>query len=280
MGTAMLNLLDESLEEFLRSVVPLPKREVDISFDAPDKDWSARVSRPTINMYLWDVRRNISDREFGMETVHDENGRPHRRFPLPRVDCRYLVTAWTSDIRDEHSLLGATMAALLLHTEIETQYLQGSYRDIVPIPSIEIAAGDGRDNSDFWSALGGQLKPGLDVKVTATVDSSIMLPTGPPVHRYAIITSAGETMSSERNFVSGQTKEEPGTLISTEHGVAEVDEDGKFFVQAEVGDKVKVNGTVRGEVPPSGPVELKAAPAKTPPAKTPPARRGKRPSSS
>ena len=67
----MLNLLDESLEEFLRAVVPLPKREVDISFDAPDKDWSARVSRPTINVYLWDVRRNVSERELGLETVHD-----------------------------------------------------------------------------------------------------------------------------------------------------------------------------------------------------------------
>src|SRR3954464_4527352 len=127
----MLNLLDESLEEFLRTVVPLPKREIDISFDAPDKDWSARVSRPTINMYLWDVRRNVSEREMGMETVHDANGRPHRRSPLPRVDCRYLVTAWTADIRDEHSLLGAVLAALLQREEIGAEYLRGAYRDVV-----------------------------------------------------------------------------------------------------------------------------------------------------
>jgi Pvc16 N-terminal domain len=262
MGTAMLNLLDESLEDFLRAVVPLPKREIDISFDAPDKDWSARVSRPTINMYLWDVRRNIADRQFGMEMVHDENGRPHRRLPLPRVDCRYLVTAWTSDTRDEHSLLGATMAALLVHNEIDAQYLAGPYRNVLPIPAIEVAAGDGRDNSDFWSALGGQLKPGLDVKVTATVDSSILLPVGPPVLRYSIITSAEGGVSSERTFVAGQTTEEPGTVISTEHGAVEVDEDGRFAVQAEVGDKVMVNGTVRGEVGETGSVELKAQPPK------------------
>jgi hypothetical protein len=264
----MLNLLDESLEEFLRAVVPLPKREIDISFDTPDKDWSARVSRPTINMYLWDVRRNISDREFGMELVHDETGTPHRRFPLPRVDCRYLLTAWTSDMRDEHSLLGATMSALLLHDEIDTQYLAGPYRNVLPVPSIEMASGDGSDNSDFWSALGGQLKPGLDVKVTATVDSSIMLPVGPPVLRYSIKTTAGGEASSERMFIAGQTTEAPGTIVSTEHGVAEVDEDGKFHVQAEVGDKIKVNGTARGQVGESGPVELKAQTS----------RRGKKPS--
>jgi uncharacterized protein DUF4255 len=255
----MLNLLDESLEEFLRAVVPLPKREIDISFEAPDKDWSARVSRPTINMYLWDVRRNVSERELGMEMVHDENGRPHRRTPLPRVDCRYLVTAWTSDIRDEHSLLGATLAALLQHDELEAEYLQGPYRNVSPVPSIEIAAGDGRENSDFWSALGGQLKPGLDVTVTATVDSSLLVAAGPPVLRYAIITTAGDAAPQERLFVGGQDQE-PGVLISTPHGAVEVGEDGKFLVPAEVGDKVSVDGAERGEIGATGPVELKAPP--------------------
>src|SRR5438093_1211477 len=110
MEAAMLNLLDESLEEFLRATVPLPKREIDVSFAAPDKDWSSRISRPTINLYLWDVRRNVSERDHGIETVPDRNGRPARRQPLPRVDCRYLITAWTSDIGDEHALLGATLA--------------------------------------------------------------------------------------------------------------------------------------------------------------------------
>ena len=55
----MFHLLDESLEDFLRTTVPLPAREIDVSFDAPDKDWAAKVSRPTINLYLWDVRRNV-----------------------------------------------------------------------------------------------------------------------------------------------------------------------------------------------------------------------------
>jgi hypothetical protein len=256
----MLNLLDESLEEFLRAVVPLPKREIDISFDAPDKDWSARVSRPTVNMYLWDVRRNVSDRSYGMETVHDDDGRPHRRPPLPRVDCRYLVTAWTSDIRDEHSLLGATLSALLLHTEVEAKYLQGVYAKVAPVPTIEIASSDGQDNSDFWSALGGQLKPGLDVTVTATVDSALLRQAGPPVLRYSIIAKAGDGEPEERLFVGGQSDLQPGTLIATPHGAVEVDEDGKFLLPAEVGDKVTVDGVPRGVIGATGPVELKAPP--------------------
>src|SRR5215470_12339843 len=127
----MLHLLDESLEAFLRATVPLPRREVDVSFEAPDRDWAAKVSRPTINLYLWDVRRNLSDRDFGVVTVHDENGKPHRRAPLPRVDCRYLVTAWTTDIRDEHSLLGATLAALLVAAgpPVERYLVKSGYAD-------------------------------------------------------------------------------------------------------------------------------------------------------
>jgi hypothetical protein len=259
----MLNLLDESLEEFLRATVPLPKREIDVSFAAPDKDWSARVSRPTINCYLWDVRRNVIDREMGLETIRDANGRPQRRAPLPRVDCRYLVTAWTTDIGDEHALLGAALSALLLHTEIEPQYLHAAYREVVPIPSIEVGAGDGRDNSDFWSALGGQLKPGLDVTVTATIDSSLLVPVGPPVERFTIIAKPGEADAEQRLFVGGRLEDAEGALVSTPHGAAEVAADGSFLVAAEVGDEVKVNGETRGTVGETGAVELqKAAPGR------------------
>jgi hypothetical protein len=253
----MLNLLDESLEEFLRAAVPLPRREIDVSFAAPDKDWSARVSRPTVNLYLWDIRRNLSERDLGMQTLPDEAGRPNRRAPLPRVDCRYLVTAWTTDIRDEHALLGATLSALLLHPELEPEYLQGAYRDVVPVPTIEVGAGDGRDNSDFWSALGGQLKPGLDVTVTATVDSGLLVPAGPPVERYAIITTPGDAEPEQRLFVGGRAPDEPGTLVSTPHGATEVAEDGTFLVPAEVGDEIAIGGDPRHRVEEDTVVELK-----------------------
>src|SRR5947207_2968639 len=226
----MLHLLDESLEAFLRATVPLGKREVDVAFAAPDRDWAARVSRPTVNLYLWDVRRNLDERDGGMETVLDDNGRPLRRPPLPRVDCRYLVTAWTSEVQDEHSLLGHTLAALLLHNTIEERYLQGSFAQVRPIPTIEVAAGDGRDNSDFWSALGGQLKPGLDVVVTATVDTALLVEAGPPVDRYLLRTwrkvdedeAATRPAVSERAFAGGRSTAPAGTAVVTSRGAGRV----------------------------------------------------------
>jgi hypothetical protein len=177
----MLHLLDESLAAFLRTTVPLPVRDVDVVFDAPDGEWAAGVSRPTVNLYLWDVRPNLAEREFGEEMIEQGDGRLFRRKLLPRVDCRYLVTAWTSDVGDEHSLLGHVMTQLLLHEIIDPEHLVGPFANTRPLPSIRLRSGDGSENSDFWSALGGQLKPGLDMVVTATVDAAALRLAGPPV---------------------------------------------------------------------------------------------------
>ena len=177
----MLHLLDDSLTAFLRQVVPLRERDVDVVFDAPDRDWAAGVSRPTIDLYLWDVRPNAYERQLGLATVPMPNGRPQRQPALPRIDCRYLVTAWTSDVGDEHSLLGRVLAALMRHPVIAPEHLHGSLADLRPLPTVELRTGSGSENSDFWSALGGQLKPGLDVVVSATLDAVSGTEVGPPV---------------------------------------------------------------------------------------------------
>jgi hypothetical protein len=195
----MLHLLDETLETFLRTVVPLPAREVDIAFEAPDGEWSAALSsKPTVDLYLWDVRPNLVERDWGDVMVDAPDGTRFRRDPLPRIDCRYLVTAWTSEVRDEHSLLGDVLAALLLHPVIEAEHLQGVFADVRPLPSLKLRSGDGSENSDFWSALGGQLKPGLDLVVTATIDAALRTRVGPPVEEVKA-TAAGLDEVRSRN---------------------------------------------------------------------------------
>lgn len=189
----MLHLLDETLEAFLRDVVPLPARDVDVAFEAPDGDWSAALSsRPTVDLYLWDVRPNLAERDYGEVIVEETDGRRFRRDPLPRVDCRYLVTAWTSEVRDEHSLLGDVLNALLLNPVIKTEHLRGAFSAVRPLPSLRLRSGDGSENSDFWSALGGQLKPGLDLVVTITVDAALRAAAGPPTERVEVHTAAVE----------------------------------------------------------------------------------------
>lgn len=174
--------------------MPLPARDVDVAFDAPDGEWSAALSsRPTVDLYLWDIRPNLSERDYGEVIVEEPDGRRFRRDPLPRVDCRYLVTAWTSEVRDEHSLLGDVLSAVLLHPVISSEHLPGEFAAVRPLPSMHLRSGDGSENSDFWSALGGQLKPGLDLVVTVTMDAALRAVAGPPTERLTVRATPGAT---------------------------------------------------------------------------------------
>ena len=94
----MLELIDEGLEGFFRATVPLSATDVDVSFEAPDKDWSAKLTRPTVNLFLWDIRRSVNSRS-GMRTVEIDGVVVHQP-AHPVVELRYLISAWTSDHGD------------------------------------------------------------------------------------------------------------------------------------------------------------------------------------
>ena len=110
----MLDLIDTSLEAFFRATVPLSAQDVDVSFEPPDRDWSAKLTRPTVNLFLRDIRQSSDRARTGVEEVQ-RDGRLVRRMALPRVELRYLITAWTSDHGDERALLSGLMRALLAH---------------------------------------------------------------------------------------------------------------------------------------------------------------------
>lgn len=238
----MLNLLDESLQTFLRAAVPLPESTIDVSFDAPDREWGARISRPTVNLYLWDVRPNLRQREAGVELVPDGDNRGRLRKPFPRVDCRYLVTAWTAEVRDEHLLLGATLAALLRTEELDKQHLHEAIRAVRPLPTLEVSA-DGGQSSDFWSALGNQLKPGLDLTVTVTVETAVSVPVGADVERFLVRSSTMDRAPvSDRQFYGVRTGAPAGSAATSPRGAGRVDADGRAVVPAADGDAITLDG--------------------------------------
>lgn len=253
----MLHLLDESLEAFLRAEVPLSQRQVDVSFEAPDDEWGARVSKPTVNLFLWDVRKNMEERESGMGLVEDEDGKKFRAPPKPRVDCRYLVTAWTTDVKDEHQLLGSLLTAFLTNHEIAPDYLQGAYAAVRPIPTMKASLPNGDDNTDFWTALGGQIKPGLDLVVTATVDLAPAVEAGPPVERYEFgVTLDAAEAREVTEIVGGETTDAPeGAVVRSPRGRSLVEPGGRFRVRARTGDEV----VVEGDKPAAAVVEEKGA---------------------
>jgi hypothetical protein len=256
----MLHLLDEGLETFLRASVPLPSRQVDVSFDAPDSEWGSGITKPTVNLYLWDVRLNETERHSGMELVREADGTMSRRRPPLRVDCRYLVTAWTSDVSDEHRLLGAVLAALLQHPVMAQEHLPEPYRAVRPLPTLAVASPNGEETADVWSALGGQLKPGLDLVVTATMDFALAYEAGPPVERYEVGLTDFTTPErrSRVRAVGGRADGAGNVRVRSPRAATTTDAEGRFLVQAEEGDRIKVEGDppLVGEVSAVGRVPL------------------------
>ena len=48
----MITDLDETIKQLLIQKGALEPAEVDISFETPKREWSASISKPTVNLYL------------------------------------------------------------------------------------------------------------------------------------------------------------------------------------------------------------------------------------
>ncbi len=255
----MLQQLDESLESFLRAEVPLSRDEVDVAFEAPDPDWGAGITKPTINLYLWDIRRSATQSEAG-KMLRERNGEKVWVDPLPRVSFRYMVTAWANEVRDEHQLLGAIMTTLLPTVVIPEDHLKGSLRALRPQPMLAISGHDSTDFTEFWSALEGKLKPGLDLVITATIDAAMIKEAGPPTEGLELAFDDKDRggKASGRRIVMGRVADPAGAgvVVLGPRGSAVVNADGTFAIAAHPGDEliVELPEPRRVRVPESGQV--------------------------
>ena len=237
----MLELIDESLEAFFRATVPLSATDVDVSFDAPDREWAAKLTRPTVNIFLWDIRRSISRARSGTRTV-ERAGQVFHVAPPPFLELRYVVTAWTSDHGDERALLAGLIRSILGNGAIGRDFLTDAF-DEFSLPTLSMAAA-GEDHMDVFKALDGQLKPGLNVVLTTEFDIGGGQLAGPPVD--SIGTTFGrfgsDTTESVRR-VAGEvlSPDAVGAIVRSPIGSTVVDGTGRFLVRARIGDEVVVD---------------------------------------
>ncbi|MFD7817885.1 DUF4255 domain-containing protein [Streptomyces sp. NPDC059785] len=179
----MIHEVDEVLKKLLGDGA-LAGSGIDVAFDAPTRDWAARRNSPTVNAYLYDIREDVSRRERGTMAVKDERGLVVRRRQPPRwFRLSYLVTAWTKQPQDEHRLLSAVLATLLPREILPADELPGALGALglsVPLTVASLQT-EARSLAEIWSALGGELKPSLDVVVTAPFPAFPEYDAGPPV---------------------------------------------------------------------------------------------------
>lgn len=179
----MIEDVDESLRMLVRREA-LNGSDVDIAFDAPTRDWAARRNAPTLDLYLYDIREDLARRDVGWQELRDEAGRvTERRPPSRRYKLSYLVTAWTQRPEDEHRLLAAVLSCFVAHEtlpeDVLTGGLAGGRQEVYA--TIALPPPPDRSLSDVWSALGGELKPSLDLVVDVPLPVRRAEVAGPPV---------------------------------------------------------------------------------------------------
>ncbi len=158
--------------------------DVEVVFDAPTRDWASRRTVPTIDVYLYDIREDLRRRERGVIHEYDGSGRvTARKLPPRYFKLSYLMTAWTQRPEDEHRLLSDLLACFLLHDALPRDVLTGPVVvGDLPVPiTVALPPPEDRSFADVWTALGGELKPSLDLVVAVPIETGQRREVGPPV---------------------------------------------------------------------------------------------------
>lgn len=187
----MIHEVDEGIRRLLADG-GVPGGGGELTFDPPTRDWTAKRSAPTVNVFLYDIREDLSRRRSGTSEEHDEAGMIVGWRDSPRwYHLSYLVTAWTNRPMDEHRLLSEVLACLTRADSLAPDWLTGTLAELGLAISLEAAGpvSEGRAATDIWSALGGELKPAVDLRVTAPLAGQ-RAPAGPPVTEGVVVRVA------------------------------------------------------------------------------------------
>jgi hypothetical protein len=209
--------LDEALRTLLRRELEAHGFEgVEIAFDAPASDWSAKLTAPTVNMFLYDLRENLAQSEATPRNVR-VNGAAMSAPPPMRLEVTYAVTAWTKAVEDEHRLLSQVLAILFSHTSLPADLLTGRLASASQLRSIETEVGRPKEEkADFWTSIGGRYKASIDYAIRIEVESGLMFTRGPEVRSQTVrleLDGVRRTMEELQRF-GGVVRDSSGEPVA------------------------------------------------------------------
>ncbi|MDQ4048462.1 MAG: Pvc16 family protein [Actinomycetota bacterium] len=192
LNTAIADL-DEALRRLLRRELDRHGFEaVEIAFDAPSKEWSGKLTSPTVDLFLYDLREAVERAEV-TPSEHRGNGLAVMAPPPLRLELTYAVTAWTKAVEDEHRLLSQVLAILFSYTSLPTDVLQGAPNGGSHLQQAETSVGRPREEkADFWTSVGGQYKASIDYVVHITAESGATFVRGPEVRTQTVRTASSD----------------------------------------------------------------------------------------
>jgi hypothetical protein len=277
----MIDLLDNLMRQLLLDQIAELTDESQIQFQPPDATWRTYVTNLTVggnpvnalNIYLFDLRENRKLRSNErIRTI--ENGIVNEEPAPARLDCHYLISAWSpaqvsplvEPTLDEHALLYQTAAVLTRAGSFNPSqvYPNGSlalnawpppFRDVdFPVTVLPV---DGFNKlAEFWSGMGdgARWKPG--VYLIATLSIALLLEVAGPmvttrITEYRItdrpesaevwIQIGGHTLSPARSLAVGNANV---TNIGGGGNPVTVNNPAAF----NAGDTVTANGITRAAI--------------------------------
>ena len=196
----MLRRLDLLLRDLLRGAVPVLGSDDQVRFQAPDAAMRTdvvNVGALALSVYLVDVRENRKLRSNDRARTIDDGVVFVEQLPA-RVDCHYLITAWspalpgpmTDPVLDEHELLYDATVALLRAMPLNPAAVYRpplvnpwpiGFGD-VDLPTVVLPAEGFPKLSEFWTSMGqdSRWKPAIYLVVTIPV-VLVREPAGPMV---------------------------------------------------------------------------------------------------
>ena len=201
----MLPELHESLRRLIYERGQISPLDVDILFDAPRREWVDRLLRPAINLYLFDLEENVKLRSSnGDSRVVD--GRSVRHLPPRQIDLRYMVSALTSNVADEHLLIWRTLSVLMKYRELPDEILPEALRGLSPTIKTQVAQPDEAIHmSQIWGSLNADVRPALCYVVTAPLDLDVTLEAPLVLTRTLRYTRRPDEMATDADTHIGGT---------------------------------------------------------------------------
>lgn len=175
----MINDLDTTLEKIIYTVGKIPRTDVDISFELPNREWSSRVSRPTLNLWAYDIRENLKLRPNPAQVAPLDSRTARVYQPPLRFDLSYWVTAWARRVEDEHNLLWRGLAALKKTRTLPPSQAEGALRySRIDMP-VRVAEPSEQSVSisDLWGVLDNSMKLGFQTIITLELDLDMVVDT-------------------------------------------------------------------------------------------------------
>jgi Pvc16 N-terminal domain/Carboxypeptidase regulatory-like domain len=217
LNTAIADL-DEALRTLLRRELKRHGFEgVEVAFDAPSKEWSGKLTSPTVDLFLYDLREASSRAQIAPDERRG-NGQAVATPPSLQLELTYAVTAWTKAVEDEHRLLSQVLAILFSYRRLPAELLDGALDGGTVLARAETSVGRPREEkADFWTSVGGQYKASIDFVVHIQVASGASFVRGPEVRTQTVRTRMSDGPArtlTELHRIAGTVNDADGQPVA------------------------------------------------------------------